>query len=162
MDGDGGDEFGMLPGEVQDVIVRDVVGADVFHFFALVVVNFVLGENDNCAKGGATDQVEQSLDVKIFEIALDGAERQADVPQHHRSHGPMPATNVKPAAAVAGAVADDMDVHVDGFEGRGGWLGGGHGGIVWEEVARCRLKVASWERQIDDGKSTEELEISDI
>lgn len=69
------------------------------------------------------------------------------MPEHDGSHRAMPATNVKPAAAVAGAIADDMDVHVDGFKGRGWWLGGGHGGIVWEEVARCRLKVASWERQ---------------
>ena len=63
--------------------------------------------------------------------------------QHHRSHGPVPAADVKPAAAVAGAVADDVDVHVDRFEGRGGWwLGiGGHGKIVWQEVSSCRLKV---------------------
>lgn len=58
MDGDGGDKFGMFPGEVQDVIVRDVMGADVFHFLRLVVVNFVLGENDNCAEGGTANQIE--------------------------------------------------------------------------------------------------------
>jgi len=34
----------------------------------LVVVNFVLCENDNCAEGGRADLVKQSLDVKIFEL----------------------------------------------------------------------------------------------
>jgi hypothetical protein len=53
------------------------------------------------------------------------------VPQHHRSHRPMPATNMKPAAAVAGAIAYDMDVHVDGFEPGclGWWLGLSRHGI---------------------------------
>ena len=58
MDGDGRDKFGMFLSEVQDVIVRDVVGADVFHFSALVIVNFVLGEYDNCPKGRGADKVE--------------------------------------------------------------------------------------------------------
>jgi hypothetical protein len=58
MNGDGGYEFGMLLCEVEDVIVRDIVGADVFHFSALVIVNFILSEDDNCAEGGAADEVE--------------------------------------------------------------------------------------------------------
>lgn len=53
--------------------------------------------------------------------------------QHHRSHGPVPVADVKPAATVAGAVADDMDMHVDGFKGRGGWrLGFSHSAVlIW-------------------------------
>ena len=58
MKGDGGYEFGMLFREIEDVIVRDVVGADVFHFSALVIVNFILSEDDNRAEGGAADEVE--------------------------------------------------------------------------------------------------------
>ena len=55
MNGDGGDEFGMFPGEVEDVIVRDVVGADVFHFLPLVVVNLVLSEDDNSSERRASN-----------------------------------------------------------------------------------------------------------
>lgn len=51
MNGDGGYEFGMFLCEVEDVIVRDIMGADIFHFSSLVVVNFILSENDNCAEG---------------------------------------------------------------------------------------------------------------
>jgi hypothetical protein len=42
------------------------------------------------------------------------------VAEHEGGHGPVPTTNAKPATAIAGAVADDMDVHVDGFERRRG------------------------------------------
>ena len=55
VDRDGRDEFGMFPGEVQDVIVRDVVGADVFHFLPLVVVNLVLSEDDNSSERRASN-----------------------------------------------------------------------------------------------------------
>lgn len=119
MDGDGRDKFGMFLREIEDVIVGDVVGTDVFHFLPVVVVNLVLSQDDNCAEGRGADLVEQSLDVKIFKIALKCAGREADVLQHHRRHGPVPVPDVQPAAAVAGAIADNMDVHVDGFE-RGG------------------------------------------
>ena len=71
------------------------------------------------------------MNIKIFQVAFKRSIRQADVAEHQRGHGAMPATNVKPAAAVAGAVADDVDVHVDGFElgCLGWWLGLGRHGI---------------------------------
>lgn len=51
--------------------------------------------------------------------------------KHQRGHRPMPAPDAKPATAVAGAVADHMDVHVDGFEGRrGACLGVSHKRVV--------------------------------
>ena len=56
------------------------------------------------------------MNIKIFQVAFKRSIRQADVAEHQRGHGAMPATNVKPAATVAGAIADDMDVHVDGFQ----------------------------------------------
>src|SRR4051794_22132534 len=60
----------------------------------------------------------------------------------------MPTADAKPATAVPRAIADNVYVHVDRFERREVWrLRSGHSGILWQEVARCRLKVASWEKQ---------------
>jgi len=58
VDRDGWNEFGMFLRQIQDVIVWDIMGADVFHFPTLVIVNFVLREDDYCAKGRSAHEVQ--------------------------------------------------------------------------------------------------------
>jgi len=114
MDGDGGEEFGMLAGELEDVIVGDVKGAGVFEGATVIVVDEFLGEDDGVAEGGGADVGEEALDVEAVEVTSETTLGQADAANHEGGERAMPAGDAEPAAGAAGAVADDVDVRVDG------------------------------------------------
>ena len=65
----------------------------------------------------ARTQVEETFDVEAVEVAFERALRQADAADHDGGEGAMPAGDAQPAAGAAGAVADDVDVGVDGNGG---------------------------------------------
>ena len=114
VNGDGRKEFRMAFTQAQDIVIGDVERAGALDQSPMIIIGLVLGQENDAADGGSADHAQEALQVKTLQIAADGSEGQADMPQHERRHEPAPTAQAEPAAAPAAAVPHHMDVHVGG------------------------------------------------
>src|ERR1700689_4041455 len=92
MNGSCGDKFRMVPGEFEDVVVRDKKPGEARESMTGFIVEIIASENDHPLERGSGDPMEQLFDVKLIEGRVAGRSLKPDVGTHHVDERPLPAT----------------------------------------------------------------------
>ena len=89
MDGNGGKQLGVRLAGLEKRVVRNIKGAEVA-LASVVVVDLILGEEQEMIEGGSADTGEKFFEVKFVEVGMRGAHGNADDPTHHFAEATVP------------------------------------------------------------------------
>ena len=130
MDGNGGKQLGMILAGLEKRVVRNIKGAEVA-LGSVIVVDLILGEEQEMIEGGSADTGEEFFEVKFVEVRVRGAHGNADDPTHHFAEAAVPeGGEANPAAVPFQTVADEVDMTIVAW-----WV---HGRRLWESASEER------------------------
>src|SRR5579883_354507 len=106
-------EFRVLAGEIKDVLIWNVKGAQLRQCAPRIVVDHLLGKDHHGAERRGADKFEKPFHIEAVKVSSKSSAGQSHMLEHQRGHGPAPRADAYPATTPARTVSNNMHMHVN-------------------------------------------------